>query len=423
MYCIEIPGISQIRATLVSVNLFSLLCDGTDAVSTSSLLSIRKYGGPIIYLIVYAFVLLGILVWVDSGSRYPRPLRRKKSPMHRRLMSTSSLNFNDDFDVQRPDNDLLRIVGVSKAFNGKLVADDINLNIPRDTIFTLLGPNGAGKTTTFKIIRGDVVPDTGDVFIDGHSIVTNPRLARMSLGVCPQFTAVDDQLTVREHLIIYGRLKGLDRGAELDTSIKAVLDGTSLTMYADRLASKLSGGNQRKLSLAIALLGNPPVILIDEFSTGVDPKMKRDMWQTLRRVAIGKAIVITTRKHFRVAGLTYIDPKNCQILWKRLPHLPPMWVYCQKKSWRLALPPRWHHATARTKCNLYAGAARKLSKLAILCLIFLGLAWRTMWRLDSRFPFHQVPARTVLRSSSARCPSIAISWNIPLRGDHWRACF
>ncbi len=87
----------------------------------------------------------------------------------------------------------------------------------------------------------------------------------MTLGVCPQFTAVDDQLTVREHLIIYGRLKGLDRGAELDTSIKAVLDGTSLTMYADRLASKLSGGNQRKLSLAIALLGNPPVILIDEF--------------------------------------------------------------------------------------------------------------------------------------------------------------
>lgn len=292
------------------------------------------------YLVVYAFILLGILVWVDSGSRYSRPLRRKKTLMHRRLMSTSSLNFNDDLDVQPPDKSLLRVVGVSKAFNGKSVTDDVNLNIPRDTIFALLGPNGAGKTTTFKIIRGDVVPDTGDVFIDGHSIVTNPRLARMSLGVCPQFTAIDDQLTVREHLVIYGRLKGLDRGSELDSSIEAVLNGTSLTMYADRLASKLSGGNQRKLSLAIALLGNPPVILIDEFSTGVDPKMKRDMWQTLRHVAVGKAIVITTRKCLRTERPTYIDLSDFQTPWRRQLHLPPTWVYCRKRCWRSAPPPR-----------------------------------------------------------------------------------
>lgn len=194
------------------------------------------------------------------------------------------------------EDSLLRVVGVSKAFNGKQVTEDVNLDIPRDSIFALLGPNGAGKTTTFNIIRGDVVPDTGDVFIAGASIVTHPRLARMSLGVCPQFTAIDDQLTVREHLYIYGRLKGLERGAELDGSVRAVLEGTGLAGYAGRLASKLSGGNQRKLALAIALLGNPGVVLIDEFSTGVDPRMKREMWATLRRVGVGKAIVITTRK-------------------------------------------------------------------------------------------------------------------------------
>jgi len=97
-------------------------------------------------------------------------------------------------------------------------------------------------------------------------------------------------------LLIYGRLKGLKSGPELQTSIEIVLQGTSLTIYADRLASKLSGGNQRKLSLAISLIGNPSVILIDEFSTGIDPKMKRDMWLTLRTVAVGKAVVVTTRE-------------------------------------------------------------------------------------------------------------------------------
>lgn len=160
-----------------------------------------------------------------------------------------------------------------------------------------------------------MIPDRGDVLLNGVSVIRHPRSARLALGVCPQFTAIDSQLTTREHLLIYGRLKGLERGAELQTNVEALMDATGLAQYADRLASKLSGGNQRKLSLAIALIGshlsnvflcayshlwstgNPSVILIDEFSTGIDAKMKREMWVTLRKVAVGKAIVITTRKH------------------------------------------------------------------------------------------------------------------------------
>ena len=132
--------------------------------------------------------------------------------------------------------------------------------------------------------------------INGTSVITNPRTARSYLGVCPQFIPIDSELTVREHLIIYGRLKGLRPGPELNNSVDVILHGTSLAGYADRLASKLSGGNQKKLSLAIALMGNPSVLLIDEFSTGVDPKMKREMWHTLKGVAKGKAVVVTTRE-------------------------------------------------------------------------------------------------------------------------------
>ena len=152
----------------------------------------------------------------------------------------------------------------------------------------------------------------GDVLIEGVSIVSSPKIARLSLGVCPQFSAIDSELTVREHLMIYGRLKGLHRGDELKENVEALMAATSLYVYADRLASQLSGGNQRKLSLAIAMMGefltsrhwevadmdtsgNPSVILIDEFSTGVDAKTKRDMWSTLRNVSVDKAVVITTR--------------------------------------------------------------------------------------------------------------------------------
>lgn len=100
-----------------------------------------------------------------------------------------------------------------------------------------------------------MIPDSGDILIDGTSVIRKPRTARLALGVCPQFTAIDSQLTVREHLFVYGRLKGLKKGPELDESIDTVLRGAALNMYADRLASKLSGGNQRKLALAIALIG------------------------------------------------------------------------------------------------------------------------------------------------------------------------
>ncbi|KAG1742779.1 uncharacterized protein EDB91DRAFT_297988 [Suillus paluster] len=302
------PVASVMRAAFVSVNLFSLLCDGTTPVTTASLGDIMRYGGPILYLFVYGFVLFGILVWVDSGSIIPRRFLNTK----KRQVRMNELQAN--FEANRQDvaaeahavghsSDALRLLHLTKAFGGNKVVDDVSYGVSRDTIFAMLGPNGAGKTTTFNMIRGDVVPDMGDVLIKGTSVLTSPRTARLSLGVCPQFTAIDSQLTVREHLMIYGRLKGLNRGHELKSNVEALMVATSLHVYADRLASQLSGGNQRKLSLAIALIGNPSVVLIDEFSTGVDAKMKRDMWGTLRNVAVGKAVVITTHSMEEASAL------------------------------------------------------------------------------------------------------------------------
>ncbi|KAF5332545.1 hypothetical protein D9611_005149 [Ephemerocybe angulata] len=298
------PVNSVTRAALVSVNLFSLLCDDGQEVTSSGLGTIERYGGPIVYLIVTIIVLLVVLVWADSGSR---TARRLKDLHQLKKKDGSRGNSKEDVlaaaeEASRSD-DLLRVLDVSKTYGSNKVVDDVSFSLGRDTVLALLGPNGAGKTTTFNMIRGDVIPDMGDVVINGTSVVRSPKTARASLGVCPQFTAIDSQLTVREHLIIYGKLKGLSAGPELNENIESILKATALVTYADRLASKLSGGNQRKLSLAIALIGNPAVILIDEFSTGIDPKMKRDMWQTLRTVAVGKAVIITTHSMEEASAL------------------------------------------------------------------------------------------------------------------------
>ena len=123
-------------------------------VDTTALGSIKKFGGPILYLFVYSFVLLSILIWVDSGSRVPRRLRpRKVVSSGSGAMSSSKEDVIAAADAVSKSDDLLRVLNVSKTYNGNKVVDDVSLGIARDTLFALLGPNGAGKTTTFSIIR------------------------------------------------------------------------------------------------------------------------------------------------------------------------------------------------------------------------------------------------------------------------------
>ncbi|KAJ8084935.1 hypothetical protein PM082_003712 [Marasmius tenuissimus] len=295
------PVTSVIRAALVSINMFSLLCVG-ESLDPSAMKDLLRFGGPILYLIVYSFALFGLLVWYNSGTLRPRLSKKARGKSGPGEIAEKQ-DIKEETEHVSSSNDLLRVLNVAKAFDGKRVVDDVSLGVSRDSIFALLGPNGAGKTTTFNMIRGDIIPDEGDILITGTSVIRHPKTARSALGVCPQFTAIDSQLTVREHLIIYGRLKGLPRGDVLSSNIDTILRATALNTYADRLASKLSGGNQRKLSLAISLIGNPSVVLIDEFSTGIDARMKRDMWTTLRNVAVGKAVIITTHSMEEASAL------------------------------------------------------------------------------------------------------------------------
>ncbi|KAH6912539.1 nod factor export ATP-binding protein I [Coprinopsis sp. MPI-PUGE-AT-0042] len=289
------PICSLVRAAFVSSGAFELLCDGTSVgdgiVGPAGMVAISRFGGPILYLVVQMLFLMSLLVWF-SGSQMTANLNLLKALFKSRPKPADTQDELVSMEEAEKGEDALKVLGVSKTYDEKVV-DDVTVSMAKNTVFALLGPNGAGKTTMLNMIRGDVSPDAGDIIVNGTSVLLHPRAARASLGVCPQFTAIDSQLSVREHLYIYGRLKGVPR-AELEDNIQMVLKGTALVEYADRLANKLSGGNKRKLALGIALMGNPSVLLIDEYSTGIDAKMKRDMWRILKKVARGKTIIVTT---------------------------------------------------------------------------------------------------------------------------------
>ncbi|KAG9083681.1 hypothetical protein FRC06_004419 [Ceratobasidium sp. 370] len=304
------PVISVVRAAIVSVNLFSVLCDGLGDYSPGSPLMINKFGGPIVYLVGWVLVLFCLLMWIEHGKPIPKWLWLRDStetagPDLENLVAHDGV-FSTEVRAEagrvHDSQDALRVLDITKKFPGRFTAvDNVSFGVDNETL-ALLGPNGAGKTTTFNIIRGNIRPTRGDVRVNGKSIVYKPADARLSLGVTPQFSAADSQLTVKEHMMIYGSLKGL-HGKELKRNVDLLMEATALKRYEGRLATKLSGGNGRKLSLALALIGNPRVLLIDEYSTGVDAATKRAMWKTLRRVSSGKAVVITTHSMEEASAL------------------------------------------------------------------------------------------------------------------------
>lgn len=286
------PAGNLLRAFLLSLNVFSVTCDGEEVASYLGALDV--YGGPILYLIIQTIVLLIVLIWWDSGYKPPFLAGNKSKAQHSEEQ-LENIEGAVAAEIKRAEVSLdsLRVLHLHKTFGSNHAVNDITFGVPRGQVFALLGPNGAGKSSTISLIRGDIHPNRngGDILIEGISVIAKRAQARGHLGVCPQFDAMDS-MTVREHLTFYARARGVSNIAE---NIDAVLAATGLNRFADRLAHKLSGGNKRKLSLGIALMGNPSVLLLDEPSSGMDAAAKRVMWRTLLGVAApGRSLLITT---------------------------------------------------------------------------------------------------------------------------------
>uniref|UniRef100_A0A8D3BI66 P-type phospholipid transporter n=1 Tax=Scophthalmus maximus TaxID=52904 RepID=A0A8D3BI66_SCOMX len=193
-------------------------------------------------------------------------------------------------------SDILTMTDLSKVYKAgrKPAVDRLCLGIPRGECFGLLGVNGAGKTSTFRMLTGDTPITFGEASLNHHSVVTEMEQVHQLMGYCPQFDAISDLLTGQEHLELYARLRGIQE----DSVTKVAQWGVKklgLTQYAEREAGGYSGGNKRKLSTAISLIGAPPVIFLDEPTTGMDPKAKRFLWNCIVSVTKeGRAVVLTS---------------------------------------------------------------------------------------------------------------------------------
>uniref|UniRef100_A0A8C3NKJ6 ATP-binding cassette sub-family A member 2 n=1 Tax=Geospiza parvula TaxID=87175 RepID=A0A8C3NKJ6_GEOPR len=218
-------------------------------------------------------------------------------------LPVSTKPIEDDIDVANErhrvlrgdaDNDMLKIENLTKI--GRILAvDRLCVGVRPGECFGLLGVNGAGKTTTFKMLTGDESTTGGEAFINGHSILKELLQVQQSLGYCPQFDALFDELTAQEHLELYTRLRGIPWKDEERVGLRWALKKLELTKHADKPASTYSGGNKRKLSTAIALIGYPAFIFLDEPTTGMDPKARRFLWNLILDVIkTGRSVVLTS---------------------------------------------------------------------------------------------------------------------------------
>ncbi|MEK5437113.1 MULTISPECIES: ATP-binding cassette domain-containing protein [Paenibacillus] len=185
--------------------------------------------------------------------------------------------------------------GLVKTFGDNRAVDGVNLNVKAGTIYGVLGPNGAGKTTVIRMLATLLRPDAGSARIFGHDVVKESQIVRQLIGVTGQYASVDESLSATENLIIFSRLLGLGR-AESRKKATELLEEFGLTEAAKRPLRNFSGGMRRRLDLAASLIAQPPLIFLDEPTTGLDPRTRSQMWDTIRRlVNTGSTVLLTTQ--------------------------------------------------------------------------------------------------------------------------------
>uniref|UniRef100_A0A8C3B3X0 P-type phospholipid transporter n=1 Tax=Cyclopterus lumpus TaxID=8103 RepID=A0A8C3B3X0_CYCLU len=193
-------------------------------------------------------------------------------------------------------SDILELRQLTKIYKRKQkpAVDRLCVGIPRGECFGLLGVNGAGKTSTFKMLTGDSMVTGGEAYLAGKSVTTEIDEVHQNMGYCPQFDAINDLLTGREHLEFYAILRGVPEKEVCEVAEWGIRK-LGLVKYVDKSAGSYSGGNMRKLSTAIALIGGPPVVFLDEPTTGMDPKARRALWNAiLSIIKEGRSVVLTS---------------------------------------------------------------------------------------------------------------------------------
>ncbi|UJR30912.1 hypothetical protein I4U23_018422 [Adineta vaga] len=216
-------------------------------------------------------------------------------------------------DRDNTSGDILRMIDLVKIYGWRFgkkftAVKRTCVGIKQGECFGLLGINGSGKSTTFKMLTGEISMTDGNAFVNNYSVIKQLSKVHQNLGYCPQFDALDSLLTAREHLYLYARLRGIKR-KNMAFITECLLKRLGLTLWADRPVKQYSGGNKRKLSTAISLIGNPSIIFMDEPTTGMDVRAKRFLWN---------CILTLTRKDHKSVVITSHSMEECETLCNRL---------------------------------------------------------------------------------------------------------
>ncbi|XP_035208285.1 ATP-binding cassette sub-family A member 3-like isoform X2 [Stegodyphus dumicola] len=268
-------------------------------------------GKQLLFFVLQSVVFTSLLILCEMN--FLRYLRYKIKSHKIRPSSISSVEDTIEKDVIEDDDvraERLNILNTSlinqfatnhlvvrlltKQYGSLLAVNKLTFGVRKGECFGLLGLNGAGKTTTFKMITGDESITSGDVFVDGYNIKKESRKVQSRIGYCPQFDALIDQLTGKETLTLFARLRGIPE-LLIPDQVKVLSELLTFEVHINKQVKDYSGGNKRKLSTAVALIGNPPVVFLDEPTTGMDPVSRRCMWNALLQVLeSGRSIVLTS---------------------------------------------------------------------------------------------------------------------------------
>ncbi|RHY28486.1 hypothetical protein DYB32_005940 [Aphanomyces invadans] len=274
----------------------------------------KVVGWEVTYLAVEAVVFPLLAIGIDYALSFPSI---KAAVMKDPTVVDAPYDVDEDVVAEESriasgaaDKDAVVMKNLRKVYKGgKVGIVQMSLALPKGECFGYLGINGAGKTSTMKILTGDVLPSKGQALLGGFDILTHQLEVRRLIGYCPQFDALIDLLTVREHLELFASIKGVPASHIHDT-VKDKMDQMNLNDFEHKLAGTLSGGNKRKLSVAIAMIGSPPIIFLDEPSTGMDPVSRRFMWDVIAD--------ISTRSKESTILLTTHSMEECEALCTRV---------------------------------------------------------------------------------------------------------
>ncbi len=189
--------------------------------------------------------------------------------------------------------DAIKTIDLTKKYKDLTAVADLNLTVRQGELLSLLGVNGAGKTTTIKMLTGLIRPTSGDAFLNGKSILTDSAAVKTMIAVSPQETAVAPNLTVRENLELMAGIHGFSK-AEMKDKVAELSDGFGLLEIANKRVGKLSGGWQRRLSIAMALISDPLILFLDEPTLGLDVLARSDLWDMIRTLKGKMTVVLTT---------------------------------------------------------------------------------------------------------------------------------